>query len=204
MGVDFWSGILIGFGLSIFFWFVTTQILVARLTIQGDLEESHDPESGYSYSFLLSNKGQRDAIDVAVRCTLYSHGWATDDSDTVALIDLPVSLNGSIDIMEGRHHVRNLLHRRRRRNTDAYAWIISFRPGEIPEVQKRKLTGERHLDVRRRLESNQVPLAELMELGTKSEISVSLLAFDRLSGTRNISTSQRFCVANIKHNIGAP
>jgi hypothetical protein len=195
-------GILIGFGLSIFFWLVTTQVLVARLKVsaplRGDpqgaifLRESYDVETGYTYRFTIRNRGRRDAFDVTVRCTLYSHGFGTDEPHYTALIDIPVLQNGSIDIMKGRWYFSKLLDGRAVNNADTPSRTIIFRLADITDYQKEKLKGEQYVDIRKRLEKNQASLGELMACGSDSFVNISLLAYDRLSGTRSISRDHSF------------
>jgi hypothetical protein len=40
----------------------------------------------------------RDAIDIRVKCSLFSRGWAHGPTDEIAVIDIPVSV-GQIDVM---------------------------------------------------------------------------------------------------------
>jgi hypothetical protein len=80
MGIDFWAGILIGFALSVAFWLFAIKYLVGRLRISDSIEEIADTDGRLKYRFDVGNVGYRDAIDVAVSCTLFSCNWAQDTS----------------------------------------------------------------------------------------------------------------------------
>jgi hypothetical protein len=107
--MTFWAGIAIGFALSVAFWLLTTKGLIARIDVSKNLFERTEPAGRLCYYARIRNTGGRDAVDVSIRCTLYSRGWATDPPGLRAVIALPIMLNGSIDLMPGRHRMRKIL-----------------------------------------------------------------------------------------------
>ena len=192
MGNDFWAGVLLGFALSVMFWLITTKVLVARLTLPSVITELIEEDGTFSYQFWLENKGQRDAVDVNVRCTLYSTGWSGDPSELVATIALPLSIQ-SINVMAGRRHMHRI-HGRSRPIDRIGPRKITFRLGSISDFEKLKLESA----LRHRLDKNQVPLREIMGLGNDSFVNIVVFAYDRFSGSRNVYTDASIAPNDIR------
>ncbi len=91
-------GVVGGFGVSIVLWFLTVKWLVARIAISKVLYEQKDNKGVRRFWITTKNTSFRDAVDVVVKCTLYSTGWGNGDEAVIATIDVPVS-TGQIDIL---------------------------------------------------------------------------------------------------------
>lgn len=188
MDLTFWLGIVLGLLSSILFWYVTTKILTPKLSVSNSLERSDDREGKPRYRFTLRNEGHRDAVDVRVKCTLFSHGWARGASDEIAIVDIPVAV-GQIDVMPGR---RWPLFKTAARPLDILGdRIVSLQLNNVSEFQKGKLT----TSDRARLENADMRLEDLMSLGTGSFLNVVVYGFDRFSGSRNVY-SERYYFGN--------
>ncbi|HLN17236.1 MAG TPA: hypothetical protein VK277_10875 [Acidimicrobiales bacterium] len=189
MSAAFWAlvGAFVGFALSFGLWYVTAKVLVAHLALPEQVTERVDKEGRYSYSFTISNTGQRDAIDITVTCTLHSTGWGSDRPGFTALITIPMRQNGQITVIRGQHALRRRLGMTR--PLDRYAGrnvAVSFNLGDVSDFQKEKLKEQG--DVLARLNENRVRLQELMELGQDSFLNIVVFANDRFSGSRNVFT----------------
>jgi hypothetical protein len=184
MGWSFWSGILIGFILSVLLavglWAVTMKILVPDLRTDDPLRlhETENDDGTWSYRFEVSNIGRRHAVDVEFSCTLFSQGWASDPDGLIATIALPVT-TGRIGIMPAHRSRRN----RRHPLNFVGPRVVTFRT-EISEFQAGKLPDGRQQDGR----DGKIRLGELMDLGCDSLISITVYAFDSFSGSRNVFT----------------
>lgn len=189
MGIDFWSGILIGFVLSAAFWFLTAKWLVARLKISDYIEEVENPNGSLRYRIFLANAGHRDAINVNVGCSMYSIGWAGDPADMVATITIPVS-NSDIDLMAGRSWTRATLKFKRMIDFVGTRFIY-LDIGKISDYQKSKLDRV-HPVLREQLEDGRLTLRELMLNGHNSFIAVVVFAYDRFSGARSVTAYAEF------------
>jgi hypothetical protein len=184
LGLDFWVGILIGFVLSVAFWVVTTKWLVARLRVHQQLTETVLPDGRIRHIFMIENVGYRDAIDVNVSCTLYSLGWAGDPKNLIATVAIPVSV-GRILIMPPSRHPRRL---RKKRPVDRLGpRVIELQLRGMSHFQKRKLD---RVDpaLRSKVEDGLMTFAELCALGNDSYLSIMVMAYDRFSGSRSVST----------------
>ena len=190
MGIDFWAGILIGFFLSVIltigFWVLMTKILVPELVISKKLIELEGDDGRWSYQFTVRNAGRRDAVDVTIRCTLFSIGWGSDPDDHIATIKMPIT-TGRIGIMPRR------ARRGRQRRLDMVGpRVITVSP-RISEFQQSKLaTAMRH-----QAGSGQLRLEHLMAQGSESFLSVIVYAYDSFSGARIVSTDAEFTVGDI-------
>jgi hypothetical protein len=185
MDLTFWLGILLGFIGSVILWYITTKVLTPRLSVSTTLEMTRDPAGGLRYRFSLRNESHRDAVDVIVKCTLFSEGWASGPPDEIATIDIPVSV-GQIDVMPGRRYFwssskSRLLDRVGDRFVTLYVRDIS-------EFQKSKLNAE----TQRQLKHGEIGLKELLDLGRESFVNVVVYGFDRFSGSRNVYSERYF------------
>src|ERR1700674_721724 len=173
----FWLGIPIGLGIAFVFWYITTKVLTSQLSVSESLVKLTGPDSKRTYRFSLKNDGRRDAVDVRVKCNLFSTGWAQGPPDEIATIDVPVSV-GQIDVMPGRRFwflparpIDNVGDR-----------IVTLQLAAISDLQKGKLPRED----RARLESGELGLEEMLDLGEQSFINVVVYGFDRFSGSRTV------------------
>jgi hypothetical protein len=203
--MEFWAGILIGYLLSALltagFWALTTKILTPKLVAYDPLGNAHGPlklveirrpDGTWAYQFNVGNAGRRHAVDIEFSSTLYSKGWASDSDDRIATISLPVT-TGRIGIMpahrsnSNRQHPLNFLGPR----------IVTFTT-KITEFQARKLPEELQTDA----QAGKLRLSDLMSLGIGSVVSVTVYAYDRFSGARNVFTDATAGANDIHQAIG--
>lgn len=189
MDLTFWLGILLGLLSSILLWYVTTKVLTPKVSVSRFLERSRDHEGKPRYRFTLRNEGHRDAVDVRVKCTLFSHGWASGASEEIATIDIPLSV-GQIDILPGRRWPFLEVTRPLDILGDR---IVILQLKDLSSFQKGKLAASD----RARVESGDVRLEDLMDLGTGSFINVVVYGFDRFSGSRSVYSERYYFGDNI-------
>lgn len=190
MGIDFWTGILIGFGLSVLltigFWAITAKLLVPKLVISEKLIEQENNDGTWSYRFTVRNAGRRDAVDVTISCTLFSVSWGNDPGDHIATIKLPITTD-RIGIMprQGRRGKPRMLDIVGPRVITLAPNLSLFQQAKLPcAMQHRAGSGHLRLDY-------------LMAQGTNSFVSVVVYAYDSFSGARIVSTDASFTATDI-------
>jgi hypothetical protein len=188
-----WPSILIGFALGLvgglIVWWITTKFFTAKLSVSSQVERTGDALGNPRYRFTLANKSHRDAVDVIVKCTMFSQGWANGPTGEIATIDLPVSV-GQIDVMPARQYFSS----RGRRLLDLVGdRIITLELRNISSFQKAKLDAA----CRQRIDSGEVTLEELLDLGKNSFVNVVVYGFDRFSGSRSVYAERYYQRADI-------
>jgi hypothetical protein len=203
--MEFWAGILIGFFLSVLltagFWALTTKVLSPKLVAFDPLGKANGPlklveakrlDGTWAYQFNVGNTGRRHAVDIEFSSTLFSKGWASDSENRIATISLPVT-TGRIGIMPAHRSSRNRQHPL----TFLGPRIVTFTT-EISEFQARKLPAELQKDAR----AGKARLGDLMALGVDSIVSVTVYAYDKFSGARNVFTEATAIADDIRKAAG--
>lgn len=131
MGMSFWLGIIIGFVLSVAWWYITVRKLIPRIEV-GDLRRIEFVGEAPKFRFTVDNAGHRHAVDVRVSCTLFSTGWASDPDNIIATVDLPTTLK-TIDIMPGKAWPWSSQKRLRKLNKFGPRFV-TFAPEQISGV----------------------------------------------------------------------
>jgi hypothetical protein len=150
VGVDFWIGILIGFAFSVEFLVVHGEMARRPPSRPNFIDEIVDIDGTRQCRFFAQNVGHRDAVDVAVKCTLYSTAWANGPPDLIATIDIPLTVRGLV-LMPGRgpsaggssDSVRLIVfllpHVKSSGNSVLAALGLMFRSRQVPDTPSREL-----------------------------------------------------------------
>ena len=181
-------GVVAGFALSVILWFATAKWLVARINVPKVLYEKQKDDT-CEYSIRVENHGHRDAVDVTVKCTLFSTGWGTDSKSTIATIDVPIS-TGQIDVMPGRRS----FFKEDRKISEIGPRVVTLKFHAITPFQKDKLSQPQQ----RQLEARKMKFEELAGFGDDSFLSVVVYANDRFSGARNVYFARELTKADVR------
>jgi hypothetical protein len=144
-----------------------------------------------TYRFELDNNGFRDAVDIQIRCTLFSTGWPRPSGHDreIAVIALPTSYS-EISILPAR---RGWGRRRKPPFTSLGPRLVSLDLAGITDFQKRRLQPNE----RPRLERGEIGLEELMRLGNESFVSIVVYGVDRYSGSRRVFANRYYTLTDI-------
>jgi len=172
-------GLLGGFALSAIFWWYLNHYMVPKISFSDEIAKrpsSLNP-SGFMYRIKIKNTGKRRVIDlnVTVRIAIYELGlkklWNWYDID----------ISGKSVPMLGKGMNR----------------LIVLRPQETLDFGRSIFPNK----IQNKLQSGELSLENVLELGSKSYIRLYIFGNDEFSGARKLFFSKKYTRRDIRTGI---